>query len=113
MIQYTQLEFDVPKSAAATTDYTFGWVNWLAVLRSPDTISTVAFGIAPILKLPEAPITGDCEIIATQPPISSDGACTSCWIRKGIVGRFYLVTCLITTVGGRTESKNARLLVVP
>lgn len=73
-------------------DYGWEWEAWLA----GDAISTATWVVP-------GDLTKTNEVIA--------GTQTVVWLSGGVLGQAYVVTCRLTTVGGRTKDKSFMLRV--
>lgn len=78
---------------AAVLDYQFDWSAWLP---EGDTIS-------------EANVTADEGLEVSQ--LSHAGGKVTAWVSGGVVGRTYLLTCSITTAGGRKDERTIRITI--
>lgn len=86
-----------PKDPADVVDYSLDWSKQLALAALPDTtIATVTWTVP----------TG-----LTQVDALKAGAVTSIWLSGGAPNADYLITCRITTAGGRTIERSAVLAV--
>ena len=81
------------KSPAAELDYTVDWSDWLP---DGDTISSVVWVVPAGL---------------TQESASNSTTGATVWLSGGTLGAVYTVTCKITTVGGRIDTRSFRVRV--
>ena len=78
------------KDPDSTLDYSVDWTNWL----NGDTIQSVVWNVSPGIT------------IVSQGMFENQ---SRVWLSGGILDRTYTVQCLMTTVGGRTESYSFEL----
>jgi len=84
------------KDPHATLDYTLDWSAWLTETTSNDTIASVAWTVPPgIMKTLQ----------------SNTSTTATVWLSGGVLTKVYPITCLITTLGGRTEAFSFELLI--
>lgn len=74
------------KDPVAVLDYSFDWSLWLKT----DTIATATWTSNGLV----------------QSSTSISGTITTIWLSGGIAGERYIVTCRITTAGGRTDERS-------
>ena len=74
------------KDPVALLDYSFDWSLWLKT----DTIATANWTSNGLV----------------QSSTSISGTITTIWLSGGIAGERYIVTCRITTAGGRTDERS-------
>jgi hypothetical protein len=82
-----------PKDPAAVLDYTVDWSNWLGLDKITSVVWTVPAGIG-------------------NAGTSNSGTAATIWISGGTAGTNYIVTCLVTTLAGRTDERSFQLTVV-
>jgi hypothetical protein len=87
------------KDPDAVLDYKWDWSAWLAA--ESDAISTSTF----------LPVDGLTFGTGGQSP-THDSTTATVWLSGGTVGSSYEVTNRITTTGGRTDDRTARVDVV-
>lgn len=75
----------------AEKDYTLDWTDWL----NGDTLATVDWLIEPITVPP----------LTSFSPANSPTAATV-WVRGGLLGTLYYLTCRVTTPSGRHEDRS-------
>lgn len=76
------------KDSAATLDYQIDWALWLG---KTDTLQTVTWEISPGI------VKKDSENTPTTATI---------WLSGGTLNRFYIITCSIITVQGRSDQRS-------
>lgn len=83
------------KHPDAIVDYEFDWSTWLA---AGDTIST-------------ATVTADAGLTVDSSEISSGSAVVKFWLSGGTAGRFYRLSCRVTTAQSRTDVRTRSIHV--
>jgi len=83
------------KDPEATLDYIFNWLAWL----DGDTITTQV-------------VTIDDGATVNSSAITDTDTSVTAFVSGGTVGRSYVLSCKITTVGGRTDERSLTILVV-
>ena len=83
------------KDPEATLDYKFNWLEWL----DGDTIATQV-------------VTIDDGATVESSAITDTDTSVTAFVSGGTVGRSYVLSCKITTVGGRTDERSLTILVV-
>ncbi len=82
------------KDPEATLDYKFNWLAWL----DGDTIATQV-------------VTIDDGATVESSAITDTNTSVTAFVSGGTVGRSYVLSCKITTVGGRTDERSLTILV--
>lgn len=83
------------KDPTATLDYTFDWTAWLLPIL--DTITSVVWVLDPSL---------------TKVSSSNSATTATAFVSGGVAGTKVLLTCRITTAGGRTDDRSVTLIIV-
>lgn len=83
-----------PKNPVAVLDYAFDFTAWLA---AGETIATAG------ITVPNG--------ITLSTPASINGGVVVFWLSGGTSMQSYLITCLISTSAGRTDSRSFTLSV--
>lgn len=90
----------IPKGPIEVLDYTFSFEEWLT-----DKDGVVYDGMA------SAVVTSDQPDLLVSIALIQPSKVTA-WLSGGTSGKLYALTCLAQTVGGRTVSRTASLMVV-
>jgi hypothetical protein len=80
------------KDPNATLDYSVDWTNWL----DTDTIASVVWVVPAGI---------------TQSSVSNTTKVATIWLSGGTTGKFYNITCRITTTGGRIDDRTITITV--
>lgn len=80
------------KDPSAKLDYTFDWSAWLTAIS--DTIASQV-----------ATVIGDGVLTIGAPATSNTTTAVTVWANGGTNGQTYLITCKITTAGGRIDER--------
>lgn len=88
----------ITKDYNAKLDYTFDWSLWLTGIS--DTIVSELTSIA-----------GDGVATIGSPVTTNTSTSVTVWVTGGTVGQQYLVTCKITTTGGRIDERTIAINV--
>ncbi len=97
--------FAIDKDPTGILDYTFDWApltnesgttDWLV---SGDTISSYV-------------ITAESGITVDNDTLSNESTSVTVWLSGGTAGAIYTVACKITTIGGRTDKREADIRVI-
>jgi hypothetical protein len=83
------------KDPDATIDYTVDWEDWLAPIE--DTIDTVEW-------IPDASLTVESQ--------SNTATAATAFVSGGVVDEAPILTCRITTAGGRIDDRSITLKIV-
>ena len=86
----------IDKDPLASLDYTFRWVDWLALVG--DAISSFVITTSPGLTMVSSTL-GSGFVVVT--------------VSGGYLGQMSFVTCKITTVGGRVDERTIYFNITP
>ena len=85
--------YSIDKDPQAVLDYTINWTAWL----DSDTISAVAW-------------SADSGITVDSSSFTDTSA--TVWLSEGVLGSEYVVTCHVTTAGGREDDRSFKVIIV-
>lgn len=97
------------KDPAAVLDYAFDWTAWLTAASSPaDTIASYVLTVEEREAEDKDPDDESDLVIDAH---SRSGAVVTLWLSEGFVGSRLMVTCHITTAGGRQDERSISVAI--